>query len=163
MMESGQQKTNKMRCVVDTNTLVKIALRRSDYSLKALNMVLRDAVLLQSPSSFAELCYVLIRPKFEKYIDAEGIEEFTDLIFKKSDMMITTSRTGYSPDPKDNMFIDLALDGGAKLIVTTDRRHLIGLDEKHPELPKIIDMRELVRNPLAPFNIHGFIRDEVRV
>lgn len=60
----------KSRFVIDTNTLVSSILISDSISDKAVKLIRQLGIILVSLETLEELREVLIRPKFDKYVDS---------------------------------------------------------------------------------------------
>lgn len=113
-----------MRVVIDTNIMV------SGYlggRLKAIIVAWKSGkfTLVVSKAIINEYFEVLRRPKFK--IEPEEIEDFSALLLTKADYVIPMeSFKVVEDDPSDNIFIEAAVAGKAKLIVSGDG-HLLNL------------------------------------
>ncbi len=77
--------------------------------------------MLVSDSTLSELAQVLARPKFDKYLSPEDRKRFFTLIAPlciKIDIVQTITACR---DPKDNKFLELALNGSADFILSGDK------------------------------------------
>lgn len=117
------------RCVVDTNVLISAALSSQSLPNRVVAYIVEAGRLLCSPSTLHELRTRLARPKFERYLSAEERERFVTFIAATGEDVTVTTEIADSPDPDDNVFLALALDGKADCIVTGDAKHLLPL---HP-------------------------------
>lgn len=108
------------RIVVDTNVLVSGAMLPNSIPARALRIVENHHILLASEATMEELARVLMRPKLAPYI----IEQEKRELFAKLDTLteivpivhyITACR-----DPKDNMILEVAVNGDAHCIITGD-------------------------------------------
>ncbi len=116
------------RMVVDTNVLDSAAILPKSVSGKAFALSLRNFELLASASTERELTEVLPRPKFDRYFQAETRIEFLALYAKATTKVIVTTIVTDCIDPKDNQFLELAIDGRASCILSSD----VHLTELHP-------------------------------
>ena len=121
-------KKNKTVVVFDTNCLISAALIADSVNEKALNKILVKSVLAFSEETFSEFVSVLYRPKFDKYLSDARRAQLIDRIERKSKRFITKEVFHYCRDPKDNMFLELAVAARATCIVTGDKALL----ELHP-------------------------------
>jgi putative PIN family toxin of toxin-antitoxin system len=115
-------------CVFDTNTLVSAYLFPELIPGQALAAALQHGRLLASLETVAELTQVLRRSKFDRYLSQKRREELLATTVIASDMIEVTSVVRDCPDPKDDKFLELAVDGNATTIITGDAG-LLGL---HP-------------------------------
>lgn len=111
--------------VIDTNTLISAFLFKYGNPRKALNKSIEIGDISASQKTYKELCEVLLRPKFDKYITLEkklsALKEFKELaIFTEPLGTITDCR-----DPKDNKFLELAVFVDAACIVSGDKDLLV--------------------------------------
>jgi putative PIN family toxin of toxin-antitoxin system len=118
----------KKRMVVDTSVLVSAAILPKSVSGKAFELSLRNFELLASASTERELTEVLYRPKFDRYFQAENRLEFLALYAKATTKVVVTTVVTDCIDPKDNQFLELAVDGRASCILSSDAH----LTDMHP-------------------------------
>lgn len=118
----------KKRMVVDTSVLVSAAILPKSVSGKAFELSLRNFELLASASTERELTEVLSRPKFDRYFQAENRLEFLALYAKATTKVVVTTVVTDCIDPKDNQFLELAVDGRASCILSSDAH----LTDMHP-------------------------------
>jgi len=118
----------KKRMVVDTSVLVSAAILPKSVSGNAFAFSLRNFELLASASTERELTEVLSRPKFDRYFQAETRLEFLALYAKATTKVIVTTIVTDCIDPKDNQFLELAIDGRASCILSSDTH----LTDMHP-------------------------------
>ena len=118
-----------MRVVVDTNVFVSAALKESSWPAIAVRWVDKYGVLLKSLSTEQEVMQVLQRPRFAPKI----LPLFTDNLsrmFEAAELVTITERVIVCRDPKDDKFLELALNGHADLIISGDADLLV-LDHFH--------------------------------
>ena len=121
--------TGERACiVVDTNVLISAALLPKSISARALGRALEDFELIQSEATLAELIDVIMRPKFVRYIDEERRSHFLFVLARVSKVIEVRTRVTECRDPKDNKFLELAIDGNARLLVSGDSH----LRDMHP-------------------------------
>lgn len=113
------------RYVFDTNTLVSAILIRNSAPGDALRWVLREGTLLASPDTLDELSDALGRKKFDRYVTAEEREEFFHAFIERVELVEPTELLTVCRDPKDNKFLELAVEGSARVIVSGDHDLLI--------------------------------------
>ena len=116
------------RIVVDTNVLVSAALLPQSTSARALERVLEEFQLIQSVTTLGEFVDVIMRPKFVRYLDEERRSSFLFVLAQVSEVIAVQTRVTECSDPKDNKFLELAIDGNAQLIVSGDAH----LRDLHP-------------------------------
>jgi putative PIN family toxin of toxin-antitoxin system len=108
------------RVVIDTGTLISAAIRVHSIPSLAYQKALRDYEICISQPTFFELATVLMREKFDKYLNRE-IRECFVADYKSIAVVYDVSHTvNDCPDPKDNMFLELALSAKANVIISSD-------------------------------------------
>ncbi len=108
------------RVVIDTNTFVSAILNRSSVPANAISKALLTADVLRSVDTWQELEDVLLRDKFDRY-HALGLRiEYLEDLRQAVEVISVSMRSNFCRDPKDNKFLDLAVDGNADVIVTGD-------------------------------------------
>ena len=80
-----------------------------------------------SEDTLTELVDVLARPKFDRYVLADR-QQFIRLLGGIVRVIPITQRITACRDPKDDKFLDVALNGDARMILTGDNDLL----ELHP-------------------------------
>lgn len=123
-MPTGEKK----RIVVDTNVLISAALLRRSTSARALAEALEEFQVIQSEETSGELIDATARSKFTYYLDEERRARFLFVLAQAFELIGVRIRVTECGDPRDNKFLELAIDGNAWLIVGGDS-HLLDL---HP-------------------------------
>ena len=108
------------RFVFDTNVLVSTLLFPPSVPAAAFRKAQDYGRLLRSEQTFEELASVLARPKFKRHLDAEDRKLFLAAFVSVSELVLIAQRVAVCRDPKDDMILDLALNGTATLIVAGD-------------------------------------------
>ena len=115
--------TSRPRCVVDTNVLISAAITPRGTPMRVVRWVLEHGVLLASPATLEELSSrFLARSKFDRYLNLAGREVFVAEVTAASHTVTPTSRLAVCSDPDDDRIVELAVDGGARFIVTGNTR-----------------------------------------
>lgn len=117
-----------MRCVIDTNVLVSAAAFSISVQRQAMTKVLKQGVLLFSEATADELKEVLFRAKFDRYISREDRALFLTQIQSVAEFVSVIQLVRECNDPKDDKFLEVALNGRADLIIAGDT-HLLRM---HP-------------------------------
>jgi uncharacterized protein len=108
------------RIVFDTNVLISGALSITSTPARALEAAISTGGLVASMATLGELTEKLLSPKFDAYISREQREA---LLLRLSPLVeiVTIVQTFHgSRDPKDDKFLDVAVNGRADVIVTGD-------------------------------------------
>lgn len=116
------------RIIVDTNALISRLLLPHSTVATAVRQVFSSATLLLSTATQEELVRVLARPKFDRYISVENRQQFFRLLNRQAEIVPIIRRVTACRDPKDDMFLELAINGEADTIITGDQ----GLLTLHP-------------------------------
>jgi predicted nucleic acid-binding protein len=134
------------RLVLDTNLLVSRLLLPDSLPAAAVRKAVREADILASDDTLLELADILSRPKFDRYVSLEDRREFLrsfGRIALKVEIVRTVHacrlparsrgfasarppkasghRRAKAGDPRDNKFLELAVNGEARAIITGDR------------------------------------------
>ncbi len=115
------------RLVVDTNALISRLLLPQSIPGRAVRKAVDEGRVLVSEVTLAELAEVLSRAKFDPYVTIEERQTFMRLLGRTAELVPITRRVQVCRDPKDDMILDLALNGEAHLVITGDR-DLLALD-----------------------------------
>ena len=121
------------RFVVDTNVLVSHLLLPESIPGQALRFALTRGDLLVSDSTLTELAEVINRPKFDKYITKQDRRKFFEVLSPLCIRVEIIQLIQACRDPKDDKFLEVAINGSADFILTGDTDLL----ELHPfhEIP----------------------------
>ncbi|MBC8100476.1 MAG: putative toxin-antitoxin system toxin component, PIN family [Armatimonadetes bacterium] len=129
--------------VVDTNLVISAALQVKSTSFQALERAVKGGILLQSTATIAELLDVFQRPKFDKYTSRQLRLRFLGELSNQMRLIQITTRIAICRDPKDDKFLELAVNGHAACIITGDQ-DLLTL---HPfRLIPILSPRDFLNN-----------------
>lgn len=109
------------RIVADTNSLVSRLLLPKSVPAKAVRKAVNDGQLLVSDATLEELADVLSRPKFDRYVSVEDRQEFIRVLSRVAEWVDILSPIKACRDPKDDKFLEVAINGEADLIVTGDK------------------------------------------
>ena len=111
---------NKPSFVFDTNTLVSALLFKNSIPRKALDRALATGQILVSLDIVNELNDVLGREKFNSYVSEEERFEFLITFLQETVFVEIVETVTACRDPKDDKFLDLAVNGDAECIVSGD-------------------------------------------
>ena len=111
-----------MIVVLNTNVVVSGILKPHSKAAIILRLVTDGAVqLAYDIRILSEYRDVLRRPKFS--FSKETIEAFLDQVEKEGVLVLAKPLKRHLPDPDDEPFLEVALSGGVKAIVTDNKRH----------------------------------------
>ena len=108
------------RVVVDTNVFVSRLLRFDSVPGRAAEKAIHSDVVLVSPATMSELTQVLAEAKFDRYVTIEQRIQFIRLIAAAAEFVPIIHPIRECRDPKDDKFLEVALNGRADVIITGD-------------------------------------------
>jgi uncharacterized protein len=117
----------KQRLVVDTNVLVSHLLVPDSIADQVVVRVMTHEVILMSEAALTELSEVLARPKFNRYFSAEAAQDLLATLVDAAELVPITQIIRACRDPRDDKFLELAVNGEADTILTGDA-DLLALD-----------------------------------
>lgn len=107
--------------VLDTNFVVSAIILPQSIAAQALEIGFEHFEPVFSKETITELATVLGRSKFDPYVDSEIRKLLVKDYAEAAKGVTVTTEVTDCIDPKDNKFLALALDAGAKLIVSGDK------------------------------------------
>jgi putative PIN family toxin of toxin-antitoxin system len=110
----------RARVVLDNNALISRLLIPDSVPGRAVRKAVDEAQLLVSEATLEELADVLARPKFDPYVSIADRQEFIRLLGRVAEQVPITFTMRACRDPKDDKFLEMAINGRADLIVTGD-------------------------------------------
>ena len=124
-----------MNIVVDTNVLISVVLWKGP-PLDALKIIIEKNSLVQSQSTLKEFEKVIRREKFTRILEKRNlmVETVIETLITQSRLYNISKKTESTAsgvkikDADDLIFIELALEAGAKFVVSGDK-HLLELGE----------------------------------
>ncbi len=116
---------NCQKFVLDTNIIVSALIFKNSQPRKALDKARYRGIVLMSDAIWQEIQEVLTRPKFERYITLTEINLFLIGLAKSVKFVDIQKSIVACRDPKDDKFLDLAVNGDAKLIISGDKDLLV--------------------------------------
>lgn len=109
------------RIVIDNNVLISRLLLPDSLPGLATQKAIRSGALLVSEATMNELADVLARPKFNRYITLADRQRFLRLLGAIAEFIPILHAVRACRDPKDDIFLEAAVNGSATLILTGDR------------------------------------------
>ncbi|MGC4129673.1 MAG: putative toxin-antitoxin system toxin component, PIN family [Bergeyella sp.] len=110
------------RFVFDTNALVSAIFSENSISAKAFDKAVFSGNIAMSEATLSELVEVLFRKKFDKYFLNDDERWLAiDNVSSKAMFFSPSETITDCRDPKDNMFLELAVASNADCIVTGDK------------------------------------------
>lgn len=117
----------KLRVVIDTGVLVSALLKPTSIPNLTLQAVYKSCHVFTSAAAVQELEDVLTRPKFNRYVTHEQRKSFLSNYRRCSTIHEVHSIVTDCSDPKDNKFLELALDAKVNVLIASDA-HLTSLN-----------------------------------
>ena len=114
-----------MEFILDTNILISAALFKNSVPDRSFRKALLNGNILLSGNTLAEITKNLNKSKLDKYITAKDKLVFLNRIVTNAKFVEVIHTINECRDPKDNMFLELALSGNADLIISGDNDLLI--------------------------------------
>jgi len=115
------------RVVIDTNVHVSAVLTPDAAPQRVVRHCLSMATILVSQDLLHELDEVLSRPKLARYVEVPKRRAVLSELIERAEAIRIVERVKACRDPKDNMILQLAVNGRASCIVTGDA-DLLGLN-----------------------------------
>jgi putative PIN family toxin of toxin-antitoxin system len=129
-----------MIIVLDTNVLVSGILKPYSKAAAILRLVTDGAIqLAYDLRVLSEYRDVIMRPKFN--FAQENVEGFLEQIEQEGLLVSVKPLEFHLPDPDDELFLEVALSGAVKAIVTGNKRHF---PKKEYEGVKILSPAEFL-------------------
>jgi len=116
-----------MRCVVDTNVIVSASIFSLSVPSQAVRKALIEGTLLLSESTMDELKDVLFRSKFDLYVGRKERALFLAQLSATAEFVSIIQLVRECRDPKDDKFLEVALNGRADVIISGDT-DLLGMN-----------------------------------
>ena len=113
------------RVVIDTNVLISYLLLPDSPANRAVRHLFRESKILTSDDMLKELAVVLARSKFDNYISLNDRRNFLRKFIRISEVVTVTKRIQACRDPKDDKYLELAVNGDAGLIMSGDKDLLV--------------------------------------
>ena len=108
------------RVGVDTNVVVSRLLMAESIPARAVREARRTSRLLVSEATLNELAEVLAWEKLDRYVSREQRKQFLRRFGRIAEFVPVIHLVRECRDPKDDKFLELALNGRANVIITGD-------------------------------------------
>ena len=110
----------RRRIVVDTNTLISRLLLPRSIPAQAVRRAVDEGRLLVSEATMGEFANVITRAKFDPYVSLEERQQFLRQLGRTAELVPILHQVQACRDPKDDKFLEVAVNGEADMIVTGD-------------------------------------------
>jgi putative PIN family toxin of toxin-antitoxin system len=108
------------RVVLETNVLISGLLSTTSTPALAVEKAITKAQLVATSETLRELIEKLLQPKFDRYVSRERREALLQRLASLVEIIEVLQPVLASRDPKDDKFLEAAVNGRADVIVTGD-------------------------------------------
>jgi putative PIN family toxin of toxin-antitoxin system len=108
------------RVVIDTNVLISGLLLATSTPAQAVDKAVTNAQLVATMETLRELIEKLHSPKFDRYVRNERRDALLERVTSLVEIIDVLQTIRASRDPKDDKFLEAAVNGRADVIVTGD-------------------------------------------
>jgi putative PIN family toxin of toxin-antitoxin system len=109
------------RVVIDTNVLISGLLSTTSAPARAVEKAVTKAQLVATLETLRELIEKLHSPKFDPYVRRERRDALLERVASLVEIIDVLQSIRASRDPKDNKFLEAAVNGRADVLVTGDK------------------------------------------
>jgi putative PIN family toxin of toxin-antitoxin system len=106
--------------VFDTNVLVSAALLATSKPSLAVRWAAANDLILASAATLSELVSTMERSKFDRYASRASRREFVAFVHANVQFVRIRRSVQACRDPNDDKFLDVAVNGGADVLITGD-------------------------------------------
>ena len=108
------------RVVIDTNVLISGLLSARSTPAKAVDRAVSSAQIVTTSETLRELIEKLLSPTFDRYVSRERRDALLVRLAAVVEIVNVIQPIQTSRDPKDDKFLEAAVNGRADVIVTGD-------------------------------------------
>ncbi len=108
------------RIVVDTNVFISGLLSTTSTPAQVVERAIQEEQLLVSTDTLRELVTKLFLPKFDRYVSRERREALLERLPPNVEVVEIVQRIRACRDPKDDKFLEVAVNGEAQVLVSGD-------------------------------------------
>jgi putative PIN family toxin of toxin-antitoxin system len=109
------------RVVIDTNVLISGLFSTTSTPALAVQKAVTKAQLVATTETLRELIAKLHSPKFDRYVRRERRDALLERVASLVEIIDVLQSIRASRDPKDDKFLEAAVNGRAYVIVTGDK------------------------------------------
>src|ERR1043166_1809161 len=109
------------RVVIDTNVLISGLFSTTSTPALAVAKAIAKAQLVATRDTLRELIQKLLLPKFDRYVARDRREALLQRVASLVEIIEVLQPVRASRDPKDDKFLEAAVNGRANVLVTGDR------------------------------------------
>jgi putative PIN family toxin of toxin-antitoxin system len=111
---------SRERVVIDTNVLISGLFSSTSTPALAVERAVTTGQLVASRATLLELMEKLLSPKFDRYVARERRDALLLRLAPLVEIVEVVQRVQASRDPKDDKFLEAAVNGRANVLVTGD-------------------------------------------
>ena len=108
-----------------SNLFISSLLSRTSPPAAVFDFIQIYGKFLFSKETFQEVCEVIHRPKFDHYLSTQRRDKLITELLDIAVFVTPQKNFSLCRDPKDNMFLDVAVEGKADFIVSGDEDLLV--------------------------------------
>lgn len=108
------------RVVLDTNVVASAIAFPGSNPMRAL-LRAQNSIMLSSQATLLELMAVFEKPRWDRYIDRQLRNSLLSEYMAGCELVSVITSIRACRDPRDDKFLELAIDGRADLILTGDK------------------------------------------
>ena len=109
------------RIVLDTNVLISGLLSATSTPARAVDRAIRNGQLVASTAALRELMTKLLSPRFDRFVSRDSRDALLLRLAPLVEIVKIVQTVQACRDPRDDKFLEAAVNGRADVIVTGDR------------------------------------------
>jgi uncharacterized protein len=109
------------RVVIDTNVLISSLLLGTSTPAQAVDKAVTNAQLVSTMETLRELIEKVHSPKFNRYVRRQRWDALLERVASLVEIVDVLQSIRASRDPKDDKFLEAAVNGRADVIVTGEK------------------------------------------
>jgi putative PIN family toxin of toxin-antitoxin system len=109
------------RVVIDTNVLISGLFATTSTPALAVEKAITKAQLVATTQTLRELLETVLQPKFDRYVSRERRDALLQRVAALVEIIEVVQHVRASRDPKDDKFLEAAVNGRANVLLTGDR------------------------------------------
>ena len=113
------------RIVLDTNVFISGLLSATSPPARVLELAVRHGQLLASVDTQQELVRTMLSERFDRYVSRARREALLVRIAPLVELVASTQVVRACRDPKDDKFLEAAVNGRADVLITGDKELLV--------------------------------------
>lgn len=108
------------RVVIDTNVFISGLFSTTSTPALAVDKAITKAQVIATSETLRELIEKLLLPKFDRYVSRERREALLQRVASVVEIIHVVQHVRASRDPKDDKFLEAAVNGRANVLVSGD-------------------------------------------